>query len=125
MSFGGSEQRQLGHQLPAEGHIAARDVRMHIDGAGHDDLARDVMNFVGLASVRLFDDAPVFQVEISDGIAIVRGIDDTAALKLYEHQAAPFASISASIRLSTSATVGLFELAAVALTMPMPAIWGR
>src|SRR5680860_1589942 len=109
---------------------------MHVDGAGHDDLAGDVVNLIGGAAFRLADDAAILDEDIADPVAIVHGVDDAAAFQLNEHQAAPFlprplvpvllsavllaaallASISSAMRFNTSATVGLSLFGLAALT---------
>ncbi len=121
----GGERRKLRHQLAPEGDVGTGDMGVHVDGAGHDDLAADVVDLVGLAAFGLGDDAVVLDEEIADFVAVMDGIDDAAAFELDEHQAASRSSISSPMRLSTEATVGLASLGLVALTMPIPEIGVR
>ena len=69
----------LGQQQPRGVHVAAGDMGMDVDGAGHDDMAGDVMRLVGLAPVRARDDAAVLEPDVADGVGPVDGIDDMAA----------------------------------------------
>ena len=121
----GRERRKLRHQLAPERDVGAGDMRVHVDGAGHDDLAADVVDLVGFAVFGLGDDAAILEVEIADRVAIMHRIDDAAAFELDEHQAASRSSISSPMRLSTEATVGLASFGLVALTMPIPEIGVR
>ncbi len=98
---------------------------VHVDGAGHDDLAGDVVDLVRRAAFRRGDDAAVLDEEIADAVAVVGRIDDAAASQLDEHQAALLSSINSAMRVSTAATVGLPLSALPALTMPMPEMGGR
>ena len=97
---------------------------VHVDGAGHNDLAGDVINFIRLAPLRRCNDAAVFDEDVALRVALIHRVNDTAAFELNEHQAF-LASINSAIRVSTSATVGLSLFAFPAFTMPMPEIGER
>ena len=75
----------FGEQQARGIHVAAGDMGMNIDGAGHDDLAGDVMHFVRLPALRRGDDAAVFDPKIADLVSPVDRIDDTAAFQENQH----------------------------------------
>ncbi len=94
-----------------------------VDGAGHDDLAGDVVGLIGFAAVRARrGDAAIVDEDVARRVAAVHGIDDAAALKPDHHARASGLPSRSAILPSTSATVGAPPLGLVALTMPIPAM---
>ncbi len=76
----------LRQQHAGDGHLAAADMGVRVDGAGHDDPALHVVGRVG-PGVRLGgDDLAVLDIDVADLAAhFVGGIVDLAAGQLDEH----------------------------------------
>ena len=84
----------LGHQGAGEIHLAAGDMAVDVDAAGHDDLAGEIEALIdadiGAGSAA---DAPVTDIEIRRLAApLVGGIEDAPAAELDESHALSFAS---------------------------------
>ncbi len=75
---------EFGQQQPRGDDVAARDVRVHLDAAGHDHAARRVDHPVGLAPRRL-DDMAVLDPHVADGVAGRGRIDDAPAPDHAQH----------------------------------------
>src|SRR6478609_6330958 len=58
---------------------------MNVDGAGHDDLVRNVVCLVRSTARRRIDDASVADEDIADGISTVFRIDYTSTGKARQH----------------------------------------
>jgi hypothetical protein len=52
---------------------------MHVDGAGHHDMAGNVDFLVRLAIFGPVDDAPVFDPDVRNGVDVMNRIDDVSA----------------------------------------------
>ena len=117
---GGGKRRELGsrrrsappfRQQQAGGiHVGARDMRMDVDRARHDDHAARIVNGVGARAGRgRLNNPVVVNPDIADSVAALRGIDDAAAPDACQHDAAPASSPSATTSLPiTSATDGVW-----------------
>ena len=76
----------LGQQHAGDGHLAAADMRVRVDGAGHYDFALDVVGLIGLAIGLGGDDLAIQDIDVADFAAdLVGGIVDLAARELDEH----------------------------------------
>ena len=110
---------QLRQQQARRVHIAAGDVRVNVDGAGHDDMARAVDLLVGLAASRRRDDAAVLQPDVADAILARRRIDDMAATQNCQQGAT--SETFAMMASMTCATVGASD-GAVAVRSVRPPV---
>ena len=68
---------RLGQQQPRRADIGPGNMRVDVDGPGHDDLAGGVKRCVGRAP-RGADDALPFDPDIADAVAVMGGVDDAA-----------------------------------------------
>ena len=60
----------LGQEKPRGIHVGAGDMRVNVDGAGHDDHARRIVGRVGACACRRsLDDASVANPEVADLVA--------------------------------------------------------
>ena len=79
---------QLGQQQARRVHIAAGDVRVNVDRAGHDDMAGDSRSLCRrLPPVGRRDDAAILEPDVADAILARRRIDDMAATQNCQHGA--------------------------------------
>ena len=91
-------------QQPRRVHIAAADMGMDVDGAGHDDAAGGVEGPVGSAAGGRLDDLLVAYPEVALAEAAVDRIDDLAAGDPRQHgNAAPAGTCSAIARMIAAA----------------------
>ena len=67
-------------------HVAAGDVGMDVDGAGHHDQAVAVDRLVGAAFRRRNDDTALDE-DVANLVATVRRVDDMASLQTHQHDA--------------------------------------
>src|SRR5690606_37694932 len=97
----------LGQHEAGDVDLAAADMGVHVDGAGHDDLAAQVVFLRhGFAVGRRCDDAAVTDKNVHDlAIDLVRRIVDPATAKLDQHDAF-FLGSAASRAASTSSSLG-------------------
>ena len=76
----------LGQQHAGDGHLAAADMGMRVDGAGHDDAALHVIGRVRPGVGLGGDDLAVLDIDVADFAAhLVGGVVDFAAGQLDEH----------------------------------------
>ena len=76
-------------QVAGDGDLAAANMGVHVDGAGHDDLAPAVEFLIRLRSVSLMmgDDAPVTHEDVADfAIDAMRGVVNLAAGQFGQHE---------------------------------------
>ena len=69
----------FGQKQPRRVHVAAADMRVDIDGAGHDDATGSVNGRVRLSAGGWVDDPAIRDPEIAHATAAADGIDDVAA----------------------------------------------
>ncbi len=73
----------LGQQRAGDGHLAAADMGVRVDGARHNDLARDVVGLVGARLRPGRNDLAVLDIDVAHGPAhIVGGVINPAAGQL-------------------------------------------
>ena len=76
----------LRHQHPADRHLAAADVRVRVDGAGHDDAAVQRVFLTTLLVGIGGDDAAVADIDIADdAVDAVGRVVDFSAGELDQH----------------------------------------
>ena len=76
----------LRQQRAGDGHLAAADMRVRVDGASHHDLARDVVGLVGARIGPRRYDLAVLDIDVAHGPAhIVGGVINPAAGQLDQH----------------------------------------
>ncbi len=97
----------LGQHEPRGVHVAARDMRMDVDAAGHHDETVGVDNIDrGRAARRRRDNPVIANPQVADFVAIVGGVDDAAAFQAGQHAAALATWRRAEICAMASATLG-------------------
>ena len=79
---------QLRQKQAAGIHIAAGDMRVDVDPAGHHDFAGHIVDLIRFSAERLRDDPLAFDEKIADALAAVRRIDDAPAAQAGQHHAA-------------------------------------
>src|SRR6188768_2048612 len=76
----------LRHQRAGDGHLAATDVGVRVDGAGHDYAAAQVILLVDTRLGGGRHDAAVHDIDVANlSVHIVRGVVDLAAGQLDHH----------------------------------------
>jgi len=101
----------LRQQQPGGVHVSAGNMRVNIDGAGHDDLAGDVVDGVRRLALRRRDDPIAAYPYIAHSVSPAFGIDDATAGKAYQHPSLPFVrfwSMRPMISETRGASLGLF-----------------
>lgn len=71
----------FGQKQPRRIHAAASYMRVHVNGASHDNMAGDVDFLINLSIVGLIDDAAILDPDVGDGVDIVNRVYDVAAAK--------------------------------------------
>ena len=76
----------LGQQHAGDGHLAAADMGVRVDGAGHDHPAFHVVGRIGPGIGLGGDDLAVLDIDVADFAAyFVGGVVDFAAGQLDQH----------------------------------------
>ena len=76
----------LGQKHAGNGHLAAADMSVRVDGSRHHDPALDVVGLVGLGVWLRRDDLAVLDVDVANLAAdLVGGVVNLAARELDEH----------------------------------------
>ena len=80
-------QMVFGKQHAGDGHLAAADMRVGVDGPGHHHLAFEVVCLVGLGVGPRRYDLAVLDIEVADlARHLVRGIVDFTAHQFDQHE---------------------------------------
>ncbi len=115
--FGGVALFRL--QQAAKGLVVAGNVGMDVDGAGHHDLAGNVMGFVGLATGRRLGNAAVADEKITDSVAAMSRIDDATAFEPDQHGGASGNAAAISVTASATEILPAGLLACTAARVPV------
>ena len=79
-------QMVFGHHHAGDGHLAAADMGVGVDGAGHHDLAFEIVRLVDAGVGLGCDDLSVLDINVADLAAhFIGGVVDFSAGKLDQH----------------------------------------